>query len=124
MLSAFSALALALSAIGLYGLVSFSVERRTGEIGIRRALGGQSRALLAMVLGEGARLAGTGLVIGLGAAWYLSRFIQGMLFEITPGDPLTLIALGVLVFLIATAATLVPALRAMRVDPVAALRSE
>ncbi|MDA0330037.1 MAG: FtsX-like permease family protein [Gemmatimonadetes bacterium] len=124
MLSAFSALALALSAIGLYGLVSFSVERRRGEIGIRRALGGQSRALLAMVLGEGARLAGTGLVIGLGAAWYLSRFIQGMLFEITPGDPLTLIALGVLVFLIATAATLVPALRAMRVDPVAALRSE
>jgi predicted permease len=124
MLSVFSAIALLLSAVGLYGLISFSVERRIGELGIRRALGGRSGDLVGMVLGEGARLAGAGLVIGLGAAWYLSRFIRSMLFEVQPTDPLTMIALGVLVLVIATLATLVPAVRAIRVDPVEALRSE
>lgn len=124
LISAFSVISLLLSAIGLYGLISFSVERRTGEIGIRRALGGQSQSLVRMVLGEGARLAGSGLVIGLVAAWFLSRFIRGMLFEVQPTDPLTLFGLGVVVFLIAGAATALPALRATRVNPVEALRSE
>jgi len=124
LITTFSAIALLLSAIGLYGLISFSVERRTGEIGIRRALGGQSPSLVRMVFGEGARLAGSGLVIGLVIAWYLSRFIRGMLFEIQPTDPLTLLGLGAVVFLIAAVATALPALRATRVNPVEALRSE
>lgn len=124
LLGAFSLIALALSAVGLYGLISFSVERRLGELGIRRALGGHDADLVGMVLGEGARLAGTGLMIGLVAAWYLSRFLQGMLFEVAPNDPLTLATLALIVFSIAVLATLVPAVRAMRVDPVEALRSE
>lgn len=124
LLSVFSMIALALAAIGIYGLISFSVERRLGELGIRRALGGRDGDLVGMVLGEGARLAAAGLVIGLGAAWYLSRFMQSMLFEVEPTDPLTMGTLGLVVFLMAMLATLVPALRAMRVDPVEALRSE
>ncbi len=124
LLTVFSLIALALSAIGIYGLVSFSVERRIGELGIRRALGGRSTDLVGMVVGQGARLAAVGLVIGLGAAWYLSRFIQGMLFEVAPTDPLTFAGLGALVFFIAALAATVPALRAVRVDPVEALRSE
>ncbi len=124
LITTFSAIAMILSAIGLYGLISFSVERRLGELGIRRALGGRSGDLLGMILGEGARLAGTGLAIGLVSAWYLTRFIRSMLFEVQPTDPLTLAGLGAVVFTIAAIATLVPALRAMRVDPVEALRSE
>jgi ABC-type antimicrobial peptide transport system permease subunit len=124
LLSAFSVIALVLAAIGIYGLISFSVERRLGELGFRRALGGRSGDLRGLGVGEGARLAGTGLLFGLGAAGCLSRFLRTMLFEVAPTDPLTFGGLGLLVFLIAALATLLPALRAMRVDPVEALRSE
>lgn len=124
LLGSFSLIALALSAIGLYGLISFSVERRMGELGIRRALGGHDRDLIAMVLREGATLAGAGLAIGLGVAWYLSRFMRSMLFGVAPTDMLTLVALAGLVLLIALIATVVPAIRAVRVDPVVALRSD
>jgi predicted permease len=124
LITTFSVIALALSAIGLYGLVSFSVDRRLGELGIRRALGGQARDLVSMILGEGAKLALTGLAIGLALALGLTRFIQGMLFGVSPTDPLTFVLLAGLVLSIAAAATLIPALRAMRVDPVEALRTE
>jgi ABC-type antimicrobial peptide transport system permease subunit len=124
LITTFSVIALALSAIGLYGLVSFSVDRRLGELGIRRALGGQATDLVSMILGEGAKLALTGLAIGLAAALGLTRFIQGMLFGVSPTDPLTFALLAGLVLTIAAAATLLPALRAMRVDPVEALRTE
>ena len=124
LLSAFSAIALALASVGLYGLVSYSVEQRLGELGIRRALGGKASDLLKMVLAEGTRLGGTGVVIGLGAAWFLSRYIEGMLFEVSPTDPLTFVSLGAFVLAIAAVASLVPAVRAVRVDPVEALRAE
>ena len=124
LLTAFSAIALTLSAVGLYGLVSFSVERRVGELGIRRALGGRSGDLVGMVAREGVRLAALGLVFGIAAAWYLSRFIRSWLVEVEPSDPLTLVGLGLLVFAVTAIATLVPALRAVRIDPVEALRSE
>ncbi len=124
LLTSFSVIALLLAAVGIYGLISFSVERRTGELGVRRALGGQSRDLLAMVVLEGAKLGGAGVAIGLAGAFYLSRFMRGMLFEIEPNDPLTFAALAVAVLLIVLLATVVPALRAMRVDPAVALRSE
>lgn len=124
LLGAFSSIALLLAAIGLYGLLTFSVERRQGELGIRRALGGHSADLIRMVLSEGARLAATGVVIGLAASWYLSRFISGMLFEVSPTDPLTFASLAVLIMTIAGVATLLPAVRALRVDPAEALRQE
>ncbi|MDX1384380.1 MAG: FtsX-like permease family protein, partial [Thermoanaerobaculia bacterium] len=124
LLTSFSVLALVLAAVGIYGLISFSVERRVGELGIRRALGGRPSDLIAMVLREGAGLAAVGVVVGLGAALFLSRFMQGMLFQVEPTDPLTYVLLAALVLAVATVATLVPALRAIRVDPVVALRSE
>ena len=124
LLTAFSSVALVLAAVGIYGLISFSVQLRLGELGVRRALGGQSGDLMRMVLGEGARLAGTGVVLGLVAAAYLTRFMATLLFEIEPTDPITFVVLTVLMLVIAGLATLVPAVRAMRVDPVVALRSE
>lgn len=124
LLSSFSVLALTLAAVGIYGLISFSVERRVGELGIRRALGGRSGDLLAMVLREGATLAGLGLTIGVALALFLTRFLRGMLFGIEPTDPLTYAALAGLVLLVAAGATLVPAVRAIRIDPVEALRRE
>jgi predicted permease len=124
LLTCFSVIALVLAGVGLYGVVSFSVERRVGELGIRRALGGRSGDLLRMVMGEGTRLAGTGLALGLAMAWYLSRFMHGMLFEVEPTDPLTFALLCVLVLAITALATLLPAIRATRVDPMEALRSD
>ena len=91
-------------------------------MGIRRALGGQGKDIMRMVLAEGARLAGLGVAIGLVAAFFLSRFIRGMLFDVEPTDPITFVALAILVLTIAIVATFVPALRAIRVDPMTCLR--
>jgi len=110
--------------VGIYGLVSFSVEQRVGELGVRRALGGRSADILAMVLGEGARLAGIGVVLCLAAAALLTRFLQGMLFGVEPTDPVTYAVLAVSVLGVAILAALLPAVRAVRVDPMVALRSE
>lgn len=124
LLASFALIALLLVAVGIYGLVSFSVEVRTAEMGIRRALGGPTRTILSMVLGEGTRLAFIGVVIGVIGAFALTRFLQGMLFGIEPTDPLTFVVLSALLVVVAGLATLVPALRAVRADPVEALRSE
>ncbi len=124
LLGSFAVIALLLVAVGIYGLVSFSVEIRTAEMGIRRALGGPSATILGMVLGEGARLAAGGIVIGVVGALFLTRFLRGMLFGIEPTDPITFVALATVLILVSALATLVPAVRAIRADPVEALRSE
>ena len=124
LLVAFAGLALCLAGIGVYGLMSFSVEQRVNELGIRRALGGDTRDILRMVLRQGLRLAVTGAALGLMGSLALTRLLRGMLFEIDPFDPITFVALTVFVIGVAMLAAFVPARRAMRVDPMTALRME
>lgn len=124
LLSAFAVISIALAAVGLYGLVSFSVERRLAELGIRRALGGGSGALVGIVVREGATLAAIGVTLGVLVALGLSRFIRGMLYGVEPTDPMTVVVLAASMLAVAVTASLAPALRAMRVDPVRVLRSE
>lgn len=124
LLAAFAALALLLSAIGIYGVLSYVVSRRTREIGIRVAIGAGRLQVLRLVLGQGLMLAVSGVAIGLVAAFWASSFMQDMLYGVTPTDPLTFFAVGVSLTLIAMIASLVPALRATRVDPLVALKAE
>jgi putative ABC transport system permease protein len=123
LLATFGAVALALAAVGLYGVMAFLVADRTREIGIRLALGGAPRRLLAAVIGEGLMLTGMGVGAGLVSAALLSRALTGLLFGVQPGDPLSYVGSGALLLAVAVAASFVPARRAMRVDPVTALRS-
>lgn len=120
----FAAAALTLAAVGLYGLLSYSVARRTQEIGVRIALGAQHGDVLRLVLGEGARLAAIGLVIGVATSLAVTRLMSSLLFGIGSTDPLTFIVVAALVSLVAVVASYVPARRAMRVDPIVALRYE
>ena len=124
LLSVFAALALALAAVGIYGVISYSVSQRTQEIGIRMALGAPRAAVLRMVVGQAMGLAVIGLVAGAAGAWLLTQFMQKLLFGVTPSDPLTFGAVSLLLALVAAIAASVPGLRATRVDPVIALRSE
>jgi putative ABC transport system permease protein len=124
LLGSFAVVALLLAGIGIYGLISFSVEQRVGEIGIRRALGGRSGSIVGMVFRQGARLAGTGIALGVLGALLLTRFIQGMLFGVEPADPATIGLLAATVLLVAGVSALLPAIRAVRVDPAEALRNE
>ncbi len=120
----FSGLALVLAAIGIYGVMSYSVSQRTGEFGIRMALGAQRRDLLRLVLGQGARLTAFGIIAGLVGALAAGRVVQSILFQTGPRDPLTFAIIAVLLGAVALLACLLPALRATAVDPVVALRSE
>ncbi len=120
----FSGLALLLAAVGIYGVMSYSVSQRTGEFGIRIALGAQRRDLLRLVLGQGARLTALGIVAGLVGALAAGRVLQSILFQTGPSDPLTFAIIAVLLGVVALLACLLPALRATAVDPVVALRSE
>ena len=120
----FGALALVLTCIGLYGLLAHQVTARTREIGIRMALGAQLRAVISLVLTEGLCLAIIGLVIGLFAAFGLSRFVARMLFGVPPTDPVTLVGVGLVLIGVAALACFLPARRAAKVDPMAALRAE
>jgi putative ABC transport system permease protein len=124
LLIAFSTIALLLAAVGIYGLMQYSVATRTQEIGIRMALGAQAGEIFRMVVGEGLKLGLSGLAIGLVAALCLGRTASSLLFGVTASDPLTLAAVSLLLAGAAAAACYFPARRAMKIEPVAALRQE
>ena len=124
LLLVFASLAVALAMIGVYGVVSYSVSQRTNEIGIRVALGALSSDVVRLVLREALVLAGTALGLGLAGSLALSRVLQTLLFEITPTDPITLALVCCTIFAVCALAAVLPARRAMRVDPIVALRYE
>jgi putative ABC transport system permease protein len=124
LLSIFAGVALVLTIVGLYGVMSYSVAQRTNEIGIRLALGAQSRDVVLMIVKQGSRLILLGLVFGLLGAFALTRFIASLLFGVTAKDPLTFAAVALLLAIVTLLACYVPAWRATKVDPMDALRCE
>ena len=122
LLAGFSALALILAGVGLYGVVAYAVSRRTREIGIRIALGAVSNEVVGMVVRQGVRPAIAGIAAGLLASWFGGRVLQGLLYGVTPHDPMTLVGATLLLAAVTTAATLLPARRASRIPPASALR--
>ena len=124
LLVAFASLALLLAAVGIYGVMAYAVGQRRQEIGIRMALGALPSNVQRMVLAQGARLAFFGVLVGLSAGICLTRLLRAALFEVTPSDPLTFISGAILLFGVALVACWLPARRAMRVDPIVALRYE
>ncbi len=124
LMTVFGGVAMLLAAIGIYGLMAYSVAQRRQEIGIRLALGAQLAAVRGMVIRQGMTLAIVGAVVGLGASWWLSRFITDFLFQTQQRDPLVFVGVPVVLLLVALAAVTLPAVRASAVDPVKALRAE
>ena len=123
-LIAFAALALILASIGIYGVTSFAVNRRSQEIGIRMSLGARPATVLGMILGQGMRWTAIGLAIGLTGAFLVTRLLRSFLFGVTSTDPLTFIGVVVLLAAVSLVANYIPARRALKVDPVAALRTD
>jgi putative ABC transport system permease protein len=124
LLGVFSCAALLLAAVGIYGMVSYSVSRRTHEMGIRLAIGAERRDVLLLVLGQGARVALLGIAVGIAAALALTRLMSSLLFGVTATDPLTFAGVALLLTLTMLVTGYIPARRAMRVDPMVALRHE
>ena len=124
LLGVFAAVALVLAGIGLYGVVSYTVSQRTREIGLRLAIGATPADVLRMVIGGGMKLAAIGVVVGLAGALALTSLIASLLFNVEPFDPASYIATSVLLLAIAAVACYVPARRATRVDPIAALHQQ
>ena len=124
LLGVFAALALVMAVVGLYAVMAVAVAQRTHELGIRIALGAPRHAVIGLVLRQGAKLVGVGIVIGLAGAWVLTRVLTTLLYEVRPNDPLTFLAVPVLLIVVALLACWLPARRASRVDPMVALRHE
>ena len=124
LLSAFAAVALLLALAGVYGVMAYSVSQRMPELGVRVALGASPRSIMSLILNQGARLAVAGLVLGLGLSLLASRLLEGLLFNVAPRDPVMLAIVSVSVALTMLAACYIPGRRAVRVDPMIALRAE
>lgn len=124
LLGIFAALAVMLAAIGIYGVMAYSVAQRTHELGVRLALGAQAGAVIRMILGCGMKLTLSGVALGIGGALALTRLLKGLLFDVSATDPLTFGLVALLLLVVALAACWIPARRAAKVDPLAALRHE
>jgi predicted permease len=124
LMGGFAVIAIVIATIGLYAIMSYMVASRTREFGVRLALGASGRSLIGLVLGEGLRLAGLGIVIGTAGAVATTRLMASMLFHVQPGDPVTIGAVGLIICLVSLAAGAVPARRAVSVDPVTSLRQD
>jgi putative ABC transport system permease protein len=124
LVGAFGVLALVMAAVGVYGVMALVVSERTTEMGIRLALGAQPSQVLAVIVRQGLALAGIGIVVGVATSLLAAPLLATQLFSIRPADPATLVFVPALLLLIAAAACYVPARRAMRIDPVNALRAE
>ena len=123
-LGAFGCLAVILAAVGIYGVIAYSVARRTHEIGVRMALGAASSDVLSLVVREGLLLAVTGVAVGLAGSAAVTRLMSSLLVGVAPNDPAAFVAAGVILIVVAVVASYVPARRAVRVDPITALRAE
>jgi putative ABC transport system permease protein len=124
LLTVFASIALLLAAVGIYGLMSYAVEQRSQEIGIRMALGANQGRIMRLILGHGMRLALIGTVAGLGVAYWLTRLLARFLYGVKPGDPLAFSIVGLILIVVTLLAAFVPTRRAMQVDPIVALRQE
>jgi putative ABC transport system permease protein len=124
LLGALALIALLLAAIGVYGVMAYSVEQRSQEMGLRMALGAEPRHVIRLVAGQGLALIGAGLLIGVAAALALTRLVASLLYGVSPTDPVTFVAIAALLLSAAAAATYVPARRATRADPMIVLRTE
>jgi putative ABC transport system permease protein len=124
LLGLFALVALMLAGIGIYGVIAYSVAQRTQEIGVRLALGADRADILRLILWQTMRLVLFGLALGLIASVGVSRLLESLLYEVSPRDPATLLSISALLVSVALAAGLVPALRALRVHPIVALRAE
>ena len=124
MIMLFAVMATALTCLGLFGVLTYAVTQRTRELGIRMALGARRAEIASLVLGQGARMAGLGIGLGVVLVFWTTRYISSLLYGVVPMDPTTLVGMALLIFALALVAGYLPARRAMGVDPIEALRHD